>query len=67
MNIRVGTNAFTSFHAACRHYAHQSFDTEDVQRKLDDGEITLTKPTPAKGQTVYADYDGRYWIEDVQQ
>jgi|ERR1700722_699649 len=64
MATRIGTSNFVSIDAALRYYFKQGCDQEDVENKLDTGEITIGKP--AGHGRIFADSDGRYIIEEVE-
>lgn len=63
MSNRYGTNHFTATRCALAYYRGQGYDAEEVQEKLEDGEIVIGRPQAKPGQSVKIDSDGRYWIE----
>jgi len=63
MNIRIGTNHFISFQAACDYYASYGDTRADVERKLRDGEIHIGQPRLKPDEhLITVDHDWRYAI-----
>ena len=60
-----GTSHFVSFHRAVIYYSAYGVPLEQVQKKLQDGEITIGVPqvTP-KQRVILHPTEGRYLIED---
>ena len=65
MKTRTGTSYFKSFDAAFRYYKDYGFNYGDVQRKIQDGEIHIGKPTLKPNQKLVLNTEeGRYFIEE---
>lgn len=63
MNI-TGTNCFPNKRAADDYYADYGDTPEDVQGKVDRGEIKLTRPELKKGEKlIWLDDGKRYGVE----
>ena len=62
--MRVGTSYFKTLYAAYEYYDSQCIDIEEVDRKIDQGEIHIGKPEVPDGAKLLLDRsEGRYIIE----
>jgi len=62
--IITGTSHFTSYHAACAYYAGYGFTPADVNRKIEDDEITIGEPKVTPGdRLIVIDNGWRYATE----
>lgn len=60
-----GTNHFVSFKRAVLYYSVYGYPREQVEQKLQDGEITIGVPQVTQKQRVILHpTEGRYFIED---
>lgn len=58
----VGTNAFGTIGDARRYYQSYGMDSNEVARKVRDGEITIGKPQTLSNERAVLDTDGRWLI-----
>jgi hypothetical protein len=65
MGTRYGTSHFKSFEAAFQYYKDYGYVYGDVQRKIQDGEIHIGKPTLKPGERCSLNDEGRYVIEEA--
>jgi len=65
MKIKTGTNHFLSFVHAVSYYRPLGFDSSDVHKKLENGEIKLGKPEEKPGRTISLnEKEGRFFIQE---
>ena len=58
----IGTAHFFSFLHAVKYYSPYGFDSQDVQEKIDRGEIFVGAPVAAAGTVELDVHEGRYMI-----
>ena len=59
----MGTSHFVSKTAAINYYKSYGNDTEEVNRKLRDGELQIGRPKSLPGRATRVDEDGRWHVE----
>jgi hypothetical protein len=65
--MRYGTSHFENIGAARSYYLRMRYTLEDVQRKIDEGEISIGAPKLPPGATLKLDEDRRYHIEESEK
>jgi len=64
--IYTGTLCFVSVMAAVGYYQTYGYDADDVQHKIEAGEIHIGKPSLQPGQRlILNEQEGRYFIEEA--